>query len=276
MKYTKHSLMKLVLLFLLSVAVFAQGRAKIEFVDHRPLAALADELEKRFGFAVNYEDPPYPWARDLEDVSTPQQRAQSPGYQLMAPKKSKVAIVEPDSSNLATLALALQEAITSARSTGAPGGFVLNTRNESFDLVPNQAMDENGTARSVDSILLTKVSIPYSRKSVPEHIEEILATLGKLRGVRIQLGAALFRPSLQVDFGVNHVSARDALGQLLSSATKAPISYRLLYDVNSRAYMMNLQAVKNQNRADTLPGGRPDPEAQRIEALKRWGVPSKP
>jgi hypothetical protein len=146
-----------------------------------------------------------------------------------------------------------------------------------FDLIPNQTNDENGVSRDSKSVLSTKISIPYQKRSIPEHIEEIFAALAKISGVRVQLGSALFRPSTQIEFGVQNISAREAIGQLLESATKTPVSYRLLYDFKNRQYMMNLQAVTDvKNSAGKSESGPPDQEAMRLEALKRWGNQSKP
>jgi hypothetical protein len=51
--------------------------------DHRPLAGALHALEAATKMAINYEDPPYENEMDLEDVSTPKQRAEVPGYRLL-------------------------------------------------------------------------------------------------------------------------------------------------------------------------------------------------
>src|SRR6476660_9070706 len=80
-----------ILLAITMTALQAQTTKVIDVTDARPLWAALDALEITVGGAINYEDPPYENEADLQDFSTPQQRAAAPAWwRLVGPRLGNV------------------------------------------------------------------------------------------------------------------------------------------------------------------------------------------
>jgi hypothetical protein len=81
----------LALLAMMVTASQGQTTKVIDVTDARPLWAALDALEVTVGGAINYEDPPYENEADVQDFSTPQQRAGAPAWwRLVGPREGNV------------------------------------------------------------------------------------------------------------------------------------------------------------------------------------------
>jgi hypothetical protein len=208
-----------------------QGQAEetIEVDTHRPLAAMADLLEARFGIAVNYEDPPYVSLEDVEDVATAEQTASSPGFRLLVPRKGRVRVGLPDKKGVDGLEEALREAVASYEAAKLPGRFQVEKLADSFTISPVGG-----------SVLDFRPTLAPGNRPLIEHLAEIF---GQANGVKIAAGSGPFLPPYPAWFGVSGVTARVAVGQLMAKVGSRRWSYRLLYDYKWRGYMMNLKTV---------------------------------
>jgi hypothetical protein len=63
----------------------------INVSDPRPMADAMDARERIVHTTINYEDPPYENMADLQDVSTPAQRAAQTGYKLLVPRPGSLS-----------------------------------------------------------------------------------------------------------------------------------------------------------------------------------------
>lgn len=244
--------------------------------DHRPLAAALDELERRAGAPINYEDPQYVLRSDLDDVATLAQKSELPGYQLLVPKKGTLHL------SLATMdvhgkqadrLLALQALLGQYKDAGFPGRFTVVEHSGSIYVIPTAKRSKTGDGAEVDfsSVMETKITIPYERRRVIDTLDAIAQSLSMASGVKVSIGSAPLPLVQMVAFGADGIPAREALSNLLSGLTSAPTSYRLLYDPMGSGYMLNLQVVKGMapTKSQTIPIG----SSQETPAANRFFDP---
>lgn len=190
-----------------------QVEERMEVATHRPLAAIADLLEARFGIAVNYEDPQY----GLDDLEG------------SVPRKGRLRIDLPAGKGMDGLAAALREAVASYEAAKLPGKFHVERAADSFAISPLGG-----------SVLDFQPTVMFGKRPLIEHLAEILRQAG---GARISVGSGPFVPPYPVEFGVTGVAAQVAVARLMGMVGSRRWSYRLLYDYKMRGYMINLQAV---------------------------------
>jgi hypothetical protein len=227
------------------VPLYAQSDAVIENTDRRPLVGALDKLEAIFGTPINYEDVPYEAASDLEDVSTPQHRASSPGYALLVPRKGHVKIPREQTSG-ADRMLPLMSLLANYRSERLPGDFVIEEANGIVYVVPKKVLGRNGQERNLSSVMTTPITIPYGQMRVVEAVAAILNATSKATQSEIQVGSLPFSLRDTIEFGANSEPARNALARLFAKAgSEGRLSYRLLYDPILKLYMLNVRRVSH-------------------------------
>jgi hypothetical protein len=222
--------------------VLAQSSVSIDETDHRPLAAALDKLQSKTGVVINYEDVPYENAADLEDVSTEQQRAFQPGYRLLVPRKGHIRAAGQVSSttSLADTVSLLHSLFANYKLNRMPGEFTLEQFNGALYVAPIRFVNASGSSQDVTSPMKSSIDVPYAERRVIDTVELIVKATSQASGKRIDVGTVPFLPSTRVAFGVRGESARSALASLFAQLHSS-VSYRLLYDPQDRAYMLNLQ-----------------------------------
>lgn len=200
-------------------------------VDHRPLAAILDQMELEFRTPIHYEDPRYATAKDLEDVATDEikQRAKDPTFKLIVPRKASLIV-----PRLSDRSAQIEMALTSYKSTGLSQQFKLEQVNSSFFVVPK----DDG------SILTVKVSLPFQERRLAEALVLVLEEVSRRAGVKVVLGQIPLFPNLNVSVGADSEPARDVIVKILNQiGPKDTRSYRLLYDPQLKYYMLNTQSL---------------------------------
>ena len=218
----------------------AQPASSVTNNDHRPLAGALDKLEAALGIVVNYEDPPYENIADLEDVSTPEQRAKAPGFRILVPRKGEISATVAGSSDSDKM-FSIIGLFNSYRNAGLPGDFTVEQANGAYYVLPTKILSTNGSFRDVGSPLKTLITLPNGERRAADAENEILKAVSKAAGINIVFGSFPFRPTTLVTLGADREPARDVLARFFGKLTAAPVSYRLLYDANLRDYMLNVQ-----------------------------------
>lgn len=233
-----------------AAAVLSAQNTVVDVTDSRPLSAAIDALEVVVGTSINYEDPPYENATDLQDVSTQAQRTAQAGFRLLVPRVGRVTAGVPTPS-----AGIVQEndvifdvnlLLANYRQNTLPGDFTVEQANGMLYVTPTQVLGANGSVRSVTSPMMSLVTIPYAQRSVSDTVQAIFDAVYKATGLRIVIGNLPFWPTDVVSFGASGVSARDALAQLFVQTRRGPLSYRLTFDPKPDTmrffdYMINVQ-----------------------------------
>jgi hypothetical protein len=240
----------IVLLAFLGTGVLLPGQTSVNITDYRPLAGALDSVGGQLG-VVNYEDVPYQNASDLEDVSTPQQRASNPGYRLLVPRKGSVsAAITPASGGAYNLGLLLD----SYRNNGNPGDFAIEQANGTQYVIATKVLSATGAVSSVSSPMKALITIPYAERAVGDTVVLILSEVSKVIGLRVEVLGAPFLPADKIAFGSSEAPARDVLASLFAKYSSTPLSYRLLFDpYPSPGYGMNIQWVLTGTSATSSP-----------------------
>jgi len=251
-----------VMILATGAGLLGQGTITLTFEDYRPLAVALDALQARCGAAINYEDPPYQNAADLEDVSTPQQRAQSPGYHLMGPRKGTVSITANTAAFTGSAAdqlFLLTGLVNSYRGNGMPGDFAIEQANGQGYVIATRVMGRDGKMIDVKSPMKVQISVPSAQRSLYDTVATILDAVSAATGERVEPGAVPNWLGPPLTFGAEQESARDALARLFSQISQRPISYRLLFDPTLKWYMLNMYWAPGPNAQPSAAPSNPAP-----------------
>jgi hypothetical protein len=217
----------------------AQTPTTITNSDRRPLVGALDQLQSKIGIIINYEDVPYVNAGDLEDVSTPQQRASAPGFHQMVPRGGTVSTVASGTGDLASL----NSLLTSYRAAGLPGDFTIEHANGQAYVIASKVLAVDGAVKDVVSAMKLSITLPYSEQEAIQFESAIFSEIGKATGVKIAVGSfPRYEFRKKIGFGASNEPARDVLARLLAAVMPStPLSYRLLFDPLLKYYVLNLQ-----------------------------------
>lgn len=150
----------LALLAMSLTALQAQTTKVINVTDSRPLWAALDALETAVGGAINYEDPPYESEADVQDFSTPQQRAAAPAsWRLVGPREGNVTaeIPVPAAGGAANseIVFDVNLLLASYRQNKLPGDFKIEQANGMLYVTPARILGANGAMLDVTSPMTT-------------------------------------------------------------------------------------------------------------------------
>ena len=172
------------------LVAFGQTRdVLISIEDGRPLAKLADEIERVTGVLVNYEDAPYGNSADVADLTEAVSRMRSTS-RVLVPRQGSINVTlhmgGSDAQN--DVAAGLSAAISQHIAKRLPGLYALHENDNAMFIDPIQVLDAHGVMASSPSILATPVSIPYKERTEFETLETVLAEVARQAGVRIGAG----------------------------------------------------------------------------------------
>jgi len=242
-----------ILLLALATAAFAAApgfRDTVKIVHKsRPLAALANELEKRLGVVITYEDPAWVHAGDLSDVTlevAPKGAARKKGAPpLLIPLRRDLEVTLPPAAAGKALdpAGVVQAAIDAHQAARNPGRFRVVQEGADLHIVPGQLKDSSGKWMAAEPILDTKIDLPSAERTRIETIQALVAAINGASKTQVRLGM-LAMPGKQdrLTLGASGEPARQILEKALAGlAPKA--SWRLLYDRTTDQYLLNLHYI---------------------------------
>jgi len=197
----------------------------VSATDPRPLEQALDALQKKYGWGIDYEDPPY--------------TSQSGSGGTLNAEFALIPNTPPDQEKT------LRAIIDSYNQSKNPGRFELRTiASRGFDVVGISANDKHGHLSQQEVSLDSPVTIPVAPRSASETIALICEKIAQRSAVNIHLGVY---PRNVLDYtsvtvGGNASPARTLLTSTLA-ATSHKIYWRMLFDPNSNSYYLNLHSV---------------------------------
>ena len=214
--------------------------------DPRPLAAVADELERRFGIAVSYEDPPYSDPADLVYSKVAEG--------VLIPAGSGLTVeygyddVEGTGPMLDPLSI-LQAFVQQHEAKDQPGRFRVEEEDGMYFIIPERVRQGKAGLVAVTPVLDAVVGVPLAQPaSAMSRLEEIVDGVALATGAEIRLGMIpgnlLTETTVTLEGGA--LSAREHLAAL-SAALPNPVTWRLLYDYDRQTYYLNLAIVPGAN-----------------------------
>jgi len=217
--------------------------------DPRPLAKALDSLQQQYGWQTDYEDPPYITAADVSDVPDFDSRTAGGKGRIKIPgghaftvdfPAGKAAEDVPDEEKT------VQLIVDSYNRSGNPGQFELRKADNYFEVIGVAARDERGTLAKQPIAFDLPITLAEQSRSAEDTVDLICQALSEHTAFKINLG--VFPTGLMghtnVTVGGKDLPARVLLRKTLA-ATGRQLVWRLLFDPDSKTYMLNLHLLKH-------------------------------
>lgn len=234
-----------------------QGVTRVDVEAPRPVWTAVQELVSHYGAIITYEDPPYKYRGDLEDVGAKVSRNVLVRH-VFVPMGGKLT-VNVRSNNVAGI---LDQLVQAQSASGTGGRYRLDRSGEFFDVVPTEIRDRNGSWSAITPVLDVPISLPMKNRNYTELIEAICNAVGAAARVRIYRGEGtggfgLVNPREQYLLGADHERARSVLQRALSMAKayRGRLTWTLLFDPGSTSdgYFLTILPVPAEARGAALP-----------------------
>jgi hypothetical protein len=256
----------------------------------RPLADMAQQLERLSGVPISFEDVRYENASDVEDVTEsvvkPQYRAPNrtaAPIRVLSPRGGELSLsleVEAGGTNRPRdLHTALTGALDAYAAKGFPGRYAVKQDGGIFIISPAGVRDAGGSMIPAKSILEALVTFAPVPRSAAETLELILAEVSRTSGFQVDVGTIPlngFIPRI-VTVGAWREPAKSVLLRLFANVALAKtatgesatvLSYRLFFDPGLRCYALNIHVVRplTQAAAEGAPAARAPTTSDRFFA----------
>jgi hypothetical protein len=210
------------------------GTVRIVANSPRPMEQVLDALQRKYGWTVNYEDPQYISTADYVETEGAE-HSRIPGGRSFS--------VEFPTGSAEEKVLRL--VVDAYNKSSNPGHFeVRQLVDGSFDVVGTEAHDQKGRILPQQVPLDLSVTLSTEELPIDETVNRICAEVTKQLHFDFNLGISprsfLLRTTAKI--GGTNKSAREFLSQSLT-ATHQKLYWRLLFDPNSKTYLLNLHAV---------------------------------
>jgi len=218
----------------------------------RPLAQAILMLEKRFRTVITYEDPPYVYHGDIEDVTESTRRdldKYPPGKapRVFFPKGGRLEFVivqRPDGSPDARGTL--EKLVSEYASTIPAARFRIEKTANAFHAIPISARNPAGRLSSQRPVLDAAITLPAKERNGVQAIRDFCAEVSRITHTHVVQGTiptnlANYQHTYSFPRATN---ARIVLTQILKSFEGAPpLSWRLLYDPTMKMFVLNIHSV---------------------------------
>ena len=248
---------------LLALVVSAQTADSIQIDDPRPLKAAIDKLENMLGIPINYEDPRFASAEDVEDVTdkvqNSQQRAAHPNVRILVPKGgvlgvSGVASVSAKPSLGGATAL-LTTLHAQHEGNGYPGRFSIQSISSTATVTPASVRSSDGAWKTAAPAMDSRLTLPYQQRTAADALALLAKNLSQAVGIQVGVGRfpMVAFANATVSLGAENEPAGIVIVRLFeqvsaqyskTSASQSVYSYRLLYDPGMKLYFLHVNAVE--------------------------------
>jgi len=219
----------------------------------RPVAEAIQELEKRYGWQITYEDPPYVHYSDItnvRDTDWPGVPVQSLS-QLQSLKGSKSTLVPKGGSLTFTLPSAEPDELGAVEA-------LLKSYNEShrgfefavvqgaglLHVLPRKARGLSGNLEPVKPVLDAPITIEPKERTSEALIEEVCNKVSIATNTHVEMGTISFNmlTRTKTSVGGSGRTARSILEQWILER-RAGLSCWLLYEPDEKDYALNVSQV---------------------------------
>jgi hypothetical protein len=246
-----------VTLAILNASAQQPTKETLSIQNPRPVAELVSNLEERYGTAINYEDPPYQFNGDLEDVAQ-KVRKERKEIPLLIPREGSIDFetMKDQKHNAVSLEAAITETL---RRYADQTGMIFSVRRNgnTLSVVPGNFRDKRGEFRSYGAIFDRKITIVPKRRRGLEYLDDVCQALSRETGSRVVTATIPYNlfAAVSIDKGVQTLPAREALA-LLFGSTGRNLSWQLLYDADDRTYFLNIRTVPKADAAGLATGDK--------------------
>jgi hypothetical protein len=262
-------------LFLLCCAAGGDSLARAQMAVHinvnqpRPLEVALDKLEKLMGIPINYEDPRYQCAADLQDttdqVQSAAQKAAHPTFRIIVPTAGALVFdsLMPAVPQPVDALAAVTQLVQQHQAKGNSGRFIVKTVGSVLTVEPGAARNAGCTWTTVSPLMETKIGFASQTRDATDTLTLILNSLTKQVGVKVGLARLPMLSFVKktATIGANDEPANVVMVRLfeqLSSTPSSVFSYHLFFDPATNSYMADID-VTVPVRAKPLPAGQVQP-----------------
>lgn len=224
----------------------AQQKETLRVDAPRPLAEAVSRLQARYQTVITYEDAPVEASGDIDvqPASVPRAAGAPP---FLIPRGGIFAFEVPSRASQVPVDEVVRDTLRRYNASGYPGTYELRRVGSTLHVVPIASRGEDGLPRTRVSLLDTIVGVEGGRYDGRQLTTVVLEAVGRERRVRVGLGTVttsiLGSTSLEVPAG--QYVARDLLVRLREAAPE-PVTWRLLYDPITKAYLMNVHGLRRE------------------------------
>jgi hypothetical protein len=220
----------------------------------RPVARAIQELEKRYGWLITYEDPPYTHYSDISVVTdlhlpaTPVQSASQlqslQGKSRLVPKGGSLSFTLPsgDPDELGAV-----EALVKSYNASRGGNLFAVVQGAGLlHVVPRQMTGLSGNLEPVKPVLDTVITVEPKERTAYELIDEICKKISIATNTDVALGSGPINMLAQTktSIGGSGKTARSILEQLIvETGARLSLSWRLFYGPDDKGYALNISWV---------------------------------
>jgi hypothetical protein len=220
----------------------------------RPLKLAAETLEKKYGWIITYEDPPYADENELVDVTEKVRRDLDkfkPGEapKVFTPKGGELAFeyeIGSATKKPTDSAVVVQQLLDKYAIAGSPGVFRLERDGQRLHIIAAAVKDKDGVLVSRQSVLDAAITVTAQKRNGLELLDAICTAVSEASRTRVLVGGAplnLFY-RYQTESGAKNQRARDFLtSELDRIAGQAKVSWQLLYSAGMKTYYLNIHVV---------------------------------
>jgi hypothetical protein len=224
---------------------------EISVIDPRPLASAVWALEKRFGWTITYEDPPYEFAADIQEVTSSVRKDYDPSKpKVFIPRGGRFTFPVNDNADTSPPSEVLVALLNSYHASGYPGEFRIISGGKTFHVVPTMSNNARGIPEARRSHLDALVTITERERTVFDMVQTILNTVTASGGHRGGIGTVPLNLLAQTKLrgAANNEMARDVLVRTLA-ATQRNLSWQLFCDPGVEpSCALNVHAVENSKQ----------------------------
>jgi hypothetical protein len=217
-------------------SLFAQAE-EVLIDDPRPVAAAAQQFQRRCRCVVTYED--VQWQQsDVEDISYRVRRARNTGAVEVPKGRPFTLIVQQNLASKSSdeIQKMLADVLMASEAAGNTKLFRVASGAGTLHIVPAKG-----------GVFDARISIPEEPRTLEKFVSAVLQTVTEKTGERVVLATGplnLLRAQMPAAVGANNERARDVLARgLRVAAPSRALSWQLFYDFSRHTYYFNLQFV---------------------------------
>ena len=228
------------------------GTATVKADCARPLAQAITAVREEYGWAVDYEDPPYHSKYDVMDMTNPSYRAAHPDAPVvLGPAGGAFQSTYPETPNMRSSPAAEQEVlekiVSDYNESGNPGDFIVRKlSNGDFDVVGDSLHNDAGVDVAITPVLDTPIYLARGTRSWTGTIKAISNALAAKTGLTMGIGlvpmAMSISPAATLTIGGSTAPAREFFMQSISGLDG--YGWLFLDEPQFRQYLLGLQPVE--------------------------------
>jgi hypothetical protein len=242
-----------------------------EAATFRSLPEAVDALDKRYGYVITVETPPYVYEGDLQDeraLRNPSSLSKSTAPPIMVEKGVPLNLSLPPAATVDRVGVSsIVRQLAQNGSTGDHGAhFRVEQDGDDFHIIPSEVRDAKGNWVAYTPLFDTRISIPMKERSMLDTVQAVCDALGAANHVSVRL---LVYPLNTLHYtnstvGASDEAARSVLTRALTGLDRK-LTWRVFYDIPMNSYLLSILFVQDRTKlatprqaipaAQTPPGG---------------------